>query len=112
MTLSFRLSQPLVTGDPKVRFYAGAPLRTSDGHNIGSLCVIDDKPRAEFTPRQRHALKEFAAIVMRELELWRDKLHLRRRGKIQDSMEKFVSRSCFLRRKVLCSQLTSFPSDS
>lgn len=39
-----------------------------------SLCVLDDKPRAEFSPRQRHALKEFAAIVMRELELWRDKL--------------------------------------
>jgi len=42
------------------RFYAGAPLRTSDGFNIGSLCIIDDHPRSEFTPRQRHTLKEFA----------------------------------------------------
>jgi len=36
---------PLVTGDPKIRFYAGAPLRYLDGNKIGTLCIIDQKPR-------------------------------------------------------------------
>lgn len=84
---------PQVIGPPHVRFYAGAPLRTTDGHNLGSLCVIDDKPRTEFTPRQRLILKEFAAVAVREMELWRDKLQLRVRDKIQTSMEKFT-REC------------------
>lgn len=84
---------PLVTGFPNVRFYAGAPLRTSDGFNIGSLSLIDDSPRQDFAPRQRHTLKEFAAVVMREMELWRDKIQLRIRDKIQTSMEQF-SREC------------------
>jgi hypothetical protein len=65
---------PNVLGPPHIRFYAGAPLRTSDGFNLGSLCIIDDKPRQEFTPRSRLILKEFAAVTMREMELWRDKV--------------------------------------
>lgn len=93
-TLDWRFAHnPYVTGPPHIRFYAGAPLRTVDGYNIGSLCVVDDKPREEFTPRQRHTLKEFAAIVMREMELWRDKIQLQVRDRIQTSMEKFT-REC------------------
>ncbi|KAG6854400.1 hypothetical protein C0991_007391 [Blastosporella zonata] len=65
---------PVVTGAPHVRFYAGAPLRTADGFNIGALAVICDTPREDFSPRQKHTLKEFAAIAMREMELWRDKM--------------------------------------
>ncbi|KAJ2922862.1 hypothetical protein H1R20_g14244, partial [Candolleomyces eurysporus] len=84
---------PLVTGSPQIRFYAGAPLRTQDGYNIGTLAVIDDSPRDDFPPRQRHTLKEFAAIAMREMELWRDKIQLRIRDRIQSSMEQF-SREC------------------
>ncbi|KAJ6496474.1 atypical/HisK protein kinase, partial [Mycena vitilis] len=84
---------PLVLGSPNIRFYAGAPLRTHDGFNIGCLALIDDAPREDFTPRQRHTLKEFAAIAMREMELWRDKIQLRIRDRIQNSMEQF-SREC------------------
>ncbi|KAG6373418.1 Fph type histidine kinase [Boletus reticuloceps] len=84
---------PFVIGSPHTRFYAGAPLRTQEGYNIGSLALIDDSPRQDFSPRQRHTLKEFAAIVMREMELWRDKIQLRIRDKIQTSMEQF-SREC------------------
>lgn len=87
------VNSPQVVGPPHVRFYAGAPLRTSDGYNLGSLCVIDDKPRSEFTPRQRLILKEFAAVTIREMELWRDKLQLRIRDKIQTAMERFT-REC------------------
>ena len=54
---------------------------------------MDDHPRSEFTPRQRHTLKEFAAIVMREMELWRDKIQLKIRERIQTSMEQFT-REC------------------
>ncbi|KIK62531.1 hypothetical protein GYMLUDRAFT_41990 [Collybiopsis luxurians FD-317 M1] len=86
-------NNPHVVGAPHLRFYAGAPLRTQDGHNVGSLAVIDDAPREEFTPRHRHTLKEFAAIAMREMELWRDKIQLRIRDRIQNSMEQF-SREC------------------
>ncbi|KAF8591093.1 hypothetical protein K439DRAFT_1656912 [Ramaria rubella] len=84
---------PFVAKHPFARFYAGAPLRTAEGFNIGSLCIIDSEPRSEFGPRQRHTLKEFAAIVMRELELWRDKIQLRIRDRIQISMEQFT-REC------------------
>ncbi|KAF8896214.1 hypothetical protein BD779DRAFT_1668047 [Infundibulicybe gibba] len=92
--LDWRFSKnPLVTGPPNIRFYAGAPLRTQDGYNIGTLAVIDHIPRDDFTPRQRHTLKEFAAIAMREMELWRDKIQLRIRDRIQNSMEQF-SREC------------------
>ncbi|KAG8678052.1 His Kinase A domain containing protein, partial [Ceratobasidium sp. 395] len=87
------MNNPMVVGPPQIRFYAGAPLRTSDGYNVGSLCVIDDRPHEEFTPRQRHTLKEFAAIVMREMELWRDKIQLQVRDRIQTSMERFT-REC------------------
>ncbi|KAH9940976.1 hypothetical protein B0H21DRAFT_753848 [Amylocystis lapponica] len=84
---------PLVTGHPHIRFYVGCPLRTQDGFNIGTLTLIDDTPRQEFNPRQRHTLKEFAQIAMRELELWRDKIQLRIRDRIQSSMEHFT-REC------------------
>ncbi|KAH9029846.1 Fph type histidine kinase [Lactarius pseudohatsudake] len=84
---------PLVIGPPHVRFYAGAPLRTQEGYNVGTLAIMDDEPRVEFNPRQRHTLKEFAAIAMREMELWRDKIQLRIRDRIQTSMEQFT-REC------------------
>ena len=59
---------PLVVSDPHIRFYAGHPLRGPSGHHVGTLCVIDDKPR-ELTERHRHILQDLAAIVERELNL-------------------------------------------
>ncbi len=59
---------PHVLGGPRVRFYAGAPLRTLDGTNVGTLCAIGDQPRA-FTAREGNILRDLAGLVMRELEL-------------------------------------------
>lgn len=61
-------ANPLVTGDPSIRFYAGAPLRTRDGHNLGTLCVIDRTPR-EFSVDQKRLLQDLANLVMDQMEL-------------------------------------------
>jgi len=61
---------PLVVGEPHVRFYAGAPLITSDHHQIGSLCVIDREPRT-LSPAECSALEALARLVIGELELRR-----------------------------------------
>ncbi|CAM3567538.1 Diguanylate cyclase (GGDEF)-like protein [Deinococcus saxicola] len=59
-----------VTGQPHLRFYAGAPLITSDGHKLGTLCVLDQRPR-EFSAEQQTLLEAFAAMAMDELNLRR-----------------------------------------
>ena len=61
-------TNPLVLDEPKIRFYAGVPLRTRDGYNLGTLCAIDRKPRV-LDPHQRVMLQLMAELVMRELEL-------------------------------------------
>jgi diguanylate cyclase (GGDEF)-like protein len=63
-------SNPLVFADPHIRFYAGAPLQTPEGHNLGTLCVIDREPR-DISPEQRALLQRLAQLAMRELELRR-----------------------------------------
>jgi signal transduction histidine kinase/ActR/RegA family two-component response regulator len=60
-------ANPLVTGEPRVRFYAGAPLVTPEGHRIGTLCVIDHAPRG-LSSDQREALEALARQVMSLLE--------------------------------------------
>ncbi len=60
-------NNPLVTSDPKIRFYAGAPLITSEGYLIGTLCAIDYVPR-ELSPAQAEALQTLAHQVVAQLE--------------------------------------------
>ena len=62
---------PLVTGEPNVRFYAGAVLTGTDGFNLGTLCVIDDKSRPPPSPAALRRLKTLAGMVVDELELRR-----------------------------------------
>ena len=58
---------PLVTGDPNIRFYAGAPLVTRAGHALGTLCVIDTRAR-EVDPKRLEALEVLAREVVERLE--------------------------------------------
>jgi GAF domain-containing protein len=61
---------PLVTMEPHIRFYAGAPLRNPQGHGLGSLCVIDQKPR-QLTAAQQASLEALARMAVNTMELRR-----------------------------------------
>src|SRR5271168_1801643 len=63
-------NNPFVTAHPGVRFYAGAPLVTPEGHALGTLCVMDHQPR-DMSSDQRHALKSLSRLVVTQLELRR-----------------------------------------
>lgn len=62
---------PLVTGGPCIRFYAAAPLVTPDGHALGTVCVIDVKPRRDFGRDEELVLEALSRLVMDQLELRR-----------------------------------------
>lgn len=62
------LANPLVVSDFGLQFYAGVPLKTSDGHNLGTLCVIDVEPR-DVSDEEVAVLSDLAAVVMDEMEL-------------------------------------------
>ncbi|WOI54327.1 sensor histidine kinase [Parvularcula sp. LCG005] len=60
-------NNPLVTSDPHVRFYAGAPIELSTGERLGTLCVLDHVPRT-LTEKQKSALTDLGGILVREIE--------------------------------------------
>ena len=72
------LTNPLVAGGFGLQFYAGVPLRTKDGFNLGTLCVLDFEPRA-VTDAELATLEDLAALVMNELELRLE--HRRQQGR-------------------------------
>ncbi|HEY9848236.1 MAG TPA: ATP-binding protein [Leptolyngbyaceae cyanobacterium] len=61
--------QPFAISEPGIRFYAGAPLISADGFNLGTLCLVDNKPRHDLSVEQRATLADLSAIVIDELEL-------------------------------------------
>ncbi|KAF9995348.1 His Kinase A domain containing protein, partial [Modicella reniformis] len=84
---------PVVTAEESVRFYAGAPLTTSEGLNIGVLCLVDMEPRISFSEKERRLLTDFAAVVMREMELWNDQVQLCIRNRMMRDVTRWV-RGC------------------
>ncbi|PRY67415.1 serine/threonine protein kinase [Glaciihabitans tibetensis] len=62
------MANPLVAAEAGIQFYAGVPLHTSDGYNLGTLCVLDFAPRS-ISPEETKNLEDLAALVMSELEL-------------------------------------------
>ncbi|MBC2666959.1 sensor domain-containing diguanylate cyclase [Novosphingobium flavum] len=62
------MANPFVTGEANVRSYAGVPLETADGYNIGALCAVDTKPR-DYSEGEIAILANLARIVVKELEL-------------------------------------------
>lgn len=76
---------PLVTGNPDIRFYAGKPLNSSNGLPIGTLCVIDQQPR-HLSDEQKRALDILAKQVISQLEL---RLHTRKLQRMNKEREQF-----------------------
>lgn len=97
------IDNPIVAGDPNLRFYAGAALTNNEGLPLGMLCVLDYKPR-ELTPAQRDLLTVMAKLVMQRIELKRAfKLEQEARTMAQEMLEKantLLDRNALLRREI------------
>lgn len=70
-------NNPLVTGPPGVRFYAGAPLITKEGFKLGTLCILDTQARSDFGATEAAHLEDLAAIVVDLLDLLESERQLR-----------------------------------
>ncbi len=62
---------PAVAGEPRIRFYAGVPLKAPSGHNVGTLCLIDNRPRS-LSPTQRKMLRDLGKLLEKELAVGPD----------------------------------------
>ena len=77
---------PLVTGDPKVIFYAGVPLVNSEGFSMGTLCVIDHEPRS-LNDQQKETLRALSRQVISQLELRKKNILLEEELKLKAERE-------------------------
>jgi len=64
-------SSPMAARGPSIRFFAGAPLMTADGHALGAVCILDRRARKPLTGNERRLLRHLADMVMEQIELRR-----------------------------------------
>lgn len=81
------VANPLVTGKPDIRFYAGMPLINTEGFRLGALCVLDTKPRV-LTETQKYYLTVLARQVVKQMELHKKVAELQR---LNDANSKLIS---------------------
>ena len=81
------VDNPLVTGDPHIRFYVGATLTTKEGANLGTLCVIDTQPRPRPSEADLAYLSVLADLVVDQIELSRSRKTLEDRHQVLDLVE-------------------------
>jgi len=89
-------NNPLVTGDPNIVFYAGIPLKNASGFSLGTLCVIDNKPR-KLTESQKESLNILSEQVINLLELRKNKLELERTHRKLKKFSKKLEKKVFQR---------------
>lgn len=81
-------NNPLVINKPKIRFYAGHQITSSDGYNLGTLCIIDNKPRKDFSDTERKNLENLANIISSLIQNRRKKIES---NEISNAKTEFLS---------------------
>jgi GAF domain-containing protein len=84
-------TNPLVLGEPHIRFYTGAPLTAPNGHHLGALCVIDRVPR-QLSPDQLESLRILSRQVMAQVILGKNLHDLRTALKVREDLEQDIQK--------------------
>jgi signal transduction histidine kinase len=88
LDLRFRNHPAVIEDNSTIRFYAGTPLRTTDGYNIGTLCIVDAEPRQALTGEQKTMLQDLAALAVNLIE---NRLEAQRRTEAERRKDDFIA---------------------